>query len=321
MSRLGLKLFCLLAAIVIWIIVAAGSTISGVNLRLPLRIRGLPEGATVAGNGLPATVEVRASLSKLRLVAHRHFGLNVGNAFLDLSGLEPGQSATRSVEINNANGALEDAQVIGPQRSYHVRVDEEVTRRLAVTVVTSGQLPDHRMLLSPPRADPDSIVASGPSRLLDDRSHVRTESVDLSRLKESTKQTKKLVSPAAGVVLDRQEVTVHLDVATLGTRTLSNLPIVPLVDADQPQARVSPEVAAAVISGPVDSLRSLVPSRVSVVVPLSGLPVGDHMVSGQVILPEAFHLVELDPPQFRVTIGSERGPAGGTGPGEMREAP
>jgi hypothetical protein len=307
MNRLGLKIACLVASIVIWFLVASNAIIDE-TLQLPLDLVHLPPGCTLAGNDLPEEIRVEVTGSKLHLMAHRYLGIRAGVVQVDLAGEPVGPSIRR--EIHNEDVHSDDMSVkaiLSPDLLF--RIDKEETVTVKVEVATSGILPSQRQLVGPPSVEPADVNLIGPARFFTGQEIVRTEPVDLGRLKETQTLRKRLISPHPYLSPDRKDVQVTMSVAVVETRTLANVPIVPLVDADQPEATVFPPVADLVIQGPVDSVRTLVPSRVSVTIPLSGLPEGMHHLRGQVLLPEGFTLVSMEPEEFMAIIG-EAGPTG-----------
>jgi hypothetical protein len=161
------------------------------------------------------------------------------------------------------------------------------------------------MLIAPPAAAPDSATLSGPGRFLRGRRQARTEAVELGKLKETVTLSKRLLPPPANLKQEPAQVSVTVQVALVATRTLANVPITPLVDAGQRDVAVFPPVVNLVVSGPEDGIRDLVLTDIAVTVPLTGLSRGRHRLRGQVILPEGFSLVSLEPEEFTIIIGQD----------------
>ena len=71
MKNLSLKVACLLAAVVIWILVA-GTTIVEADVGLPLEIDGLANGLTAAGSAVPDSQDsVGQVCSRVRALGRR----------------------------------------------------------------------------------------------------------------------------------------------------------------------------------------------------------------------------------------------------------
>jgi len=96
---------------------------------------------------------------------------------------------------------------------------------------------------------------------------------------------------------------VSLLVSVIEARTFVNIPVIPLVDANQPEVTVFPPVADLVLSGPSDSVGTIVPSRLAVTLSLSGLPEGIHHLRGQVDKPSCLTFISMEPETFMAIIG------------------
>ena len=85
MNRLGLKISCFLAAVLIWIQVASTADIEQTT-SLPLRVTGLGTGLTTDGSDfLPDEVKVRVTGSKFRLLTHKYFNRYIGEILVNLA--------------------------------------------------------------------------------------------------------------------------------------------------------------------------------------------------------------------------------------------
>ncbi|MFO7654089.1 MAG: CdaR family protein [Candidatus Krumholzibacteriia bacterium] len=301
MNRLGLKLACVVASVIIWIQVAATTTTEA-TLQLPLEVVNLPENTTVAGSKLPETVGVRVRGSKLRLLGHSFLNRTAGRVVVDLAGHGPGETVVRDVSPADVRSELETAAVQPPVR-LRVRVDRQAQRRVPVVVPTGGSLKGDRQLMAPLRAVPDSVTLSGPQRLVAAVDSLLTEPVDLARLDQSTNLQREVPVPSPHLEASPDVVSVPVKVARVEERTVANVPVVPLVDADQAEVAVSPPVADLMVRGPADSIRALVPARLAVTLPVGGLPEGIHHLRGQVARPDWLTLLAVMPDSFMVIVG------------------
>lgn len=301
MNRVSYYVLCVLVAVLVWIQVASTTPIEA-NLPLPLVVENLSDGLTIAGNELPENVLVRLRGSKLRLLAHRYLGRAVGEVVISLAEGRAGATVTHDVRLSDVRSDLTPLAIQGPVH-LQLRIDRENRRRVPVRIPTVGELSEERVLVRPLAAVPESVEVRGPARLFTGWEAVRSEAVDLGKLRGSGELIRRLVLPHPGLTLSLPEVRVVFEVGPRGTRHFANVPVVPLVDARQPEASVFPPVAALVVSGPADSLRALVVARLAITVSLTGLGAGTHHLPGQVILPDGYRLVSLQPEQFVVRIG------------------
>ena len=301
MNKHVLKIFCLFASILIWIQVAS-SVMRVREVDLPMRLEGLPEGLTLAGNEWPESVRVRARGSKWRFFLSRYFGNRPGEVVVDLAGIEPGVRYVKDLTAGEVETPLTEVLVLDPAR-LELDVDRLDSLAVAVEVATRNELSDEWMLLSPLRAAPDSVLLAGPSRFLSRDLLLGTAAVDLSRIHGSGPITRELISPHPHLDPVRESVQILVEAAMVGRRIFEHVPLVPLLDTGQLHVEVFPPVASVEISGPVESLAALTASSISLTVSSSGLGSGAHTVRPEVMLPEYCRLITLGPEEFMLVVG------------------
>lgn len=301
MNRLGLKISCLVVSVLIWVQVASTTVVEQATF-LPLRLTGLGAGLTTAGSEVPGRVKVRVQGSKLRLLSHRYFNRYVGEVRVNLADRSAGPMF--SYELGPSD-VYTDLVVVGfqPPVRLRVKIDREDQRMLPVHLVTKGHLPEGVGFLRPPRVLPDSVMVTGPEGRFPDNGWISTKPVDLSRQAESGVVSATLVAIHDELKMASREVRVDFAVAPLVERTLANLPVIPLVDAGQPEVGVSPPVVDVMVRGVADSVRALRGDRILVTVPVGTLSEGVHMVAGQASLPPWLTLLGMDPAEFQVVVG------------------
>lgn len=304
MSRLGLKLGCLAVAIVIWIQMASTATVEQV-VRLPLRVEGLEEGSTIAGSQIPGEVQVRLRGSKFRLLAHRWLQRPAGEVLVDLSERPAGRPFTVTLTAADVLSDLAVTEIIEPQR-LAMRIDGQVERRLPVSLSTVGSLPAGYGYLVPPRAEPESVLVSGPARYFPERAQVRTAPLELTRLEGSGRRTLRLLPPESHLRMSVHEVDVVYGVGMLAERTVADVPV--RVTGAEPglEAGLSPPLVDVLVRGVADSLRVLAPARLGVTVAVDGLAPGLHLLPGEVTAPAWVTVIGLAPAQFKVVVGAAR---------------
>jgi hypothetical protein len=253
----------------------------------------------VAGSELPATVTARLQGSKLQLLSHRLFHRPFGSVTLDLSREQAGAKVEFDVTPADVRSDF-SVVAVTPPISLRLTVDRLQTRRLPVTVAVIGEPPPDRVLLRPPRAEPESVAVAGPARLLRGCAAVLTEPVDLGRLRAGGEQMRGLVPPREGLAPAVPEVRVVIALAARERRTLANVRVVARGGTPREALAVVPPLATLVVSGPYDSLRVLDTARVSVEVDASGLAGGARELRGQAVLPRWCRLESLAPDQFLV---------------------
>ena len=302
MNRFGLKISCLLVSVLIWIQVASTADFEQITT-LPLRVTGLAEGLTVAGSEhLPSEVKVRVTGSKLMLLTHQYFNRYIGEVRADLAGFS---DSTFSYQLDRSH-IFTDMNNADFKRMkiLTLTIDHEISRSIAVTLDTEGNLPRDMDFVTTPRITPDSVLVTGPSRFFSDEMSVHTEAVNLDRISGNSEQTLNLVLPGDFLDMTETRIKVAFQVGKLENRTLANIPVIGLVDAGRPEVGISPPVADVMVRGIADSVRALTEDRISVIVPVDNLSEGIFVLAGQVVHPDWLTLIRLDPPQFQVIVGN-----------------
>ncbi len=301
MNRLGLKIACLVASVVIWVQVASHSTVEQ-NARLPLVVTGLGENLTLEGSDLPEEVTVRLQGSKLRLLTHNFFNRYVGEVRINLWDREPGPEFSYEVVTSDI---YSDLIVLGinPPVRLRLQVDRHEFKLMPVVQQNTSDLRDGFAFLEPPKLLPDSVLVSGPSRFFLQHPAVQAKSVDFSKLKGSQRLVVRLIQPGEFLHLATSQVSLDCLVAEIEDRTLANIPVVPLVDAGRPPVGVSPPVVDVMVRGVADSVRSLTANRFLVTVTVNNLEEGIYQLPGQVDKPDWLEVIGLDPPEFQVIVG------------------
>ncbi len=302
MNRLGLKIACLVASVVIWMQVASHSIVEQ-NVSLPLVVTGLGENLTVEGSDLPTEVTVRLEGSKLRLLRHNFFNQIVGEVRVNLWDREAGPEFSYEVASSDIYSDLKVLGVHPPVR-LRIHVDRQQFKLLPVVQQNTTQLREGFDFLEAPKLLPDSVLVSGPGRFFLTHPGVKAEPIDFSKLKESQRLPVRLVQPGEFLHLATRQVSLDCLIAPIEDRTLANIPVVPLVDAGRPPVGVSPPVVDVMVRGVADSVQALTANRFLVTVPVGNLDEGIYELKGQVDKPDWLEVIGLDPPIFQVIVGS-----------------
>lgn len=302
MNRLGLKIFCLVASIVIWALVAQTTDVEK-SVNLPLRVTGLAPSLTVEGSFLPEKVAVRLHGSKLRLFTHKFLNRYLGEVLVNLADQPANVAFSYELARSDVFSELEVISITPPVR-LRLHIDNIVSRTLFIKLETDGALPEGIAFLVEPSVFPDSVRVTGASHFFADDSVVPTLRVNLDQLKESQDFPLALISPSEFLTMERSEVSASFKVASIEDRTLANISVIPLVDSGQGEVGISPPVVDVMVRGVADSVRALDRSRFLVTLSVGSLPEGIYTLPGEVEYPSWLTLIGLDPPEFQVIVGN-----------------
>lgn len=300
MKNLALKIFCVLAAVVIWGFVAS-TTLVEADVSLPLRVVGLDERWTVEGSGLPEDARVRLRAPKFALLRHDYFGVPIGQVAMDVTGYEPGPVELYSLKESDVRTEANVVTLLPPVR-LALRVDWLERRLVPVEVALRGQLPVDRMLAGPITTEPESVMVSGPRRFFEDLDVLATEPLDLAAVNGTIVRDAAIVPPARELTLDGTTVQVSVPVVRLDERVVANVPVLAEETGELFEVGVSPPVCDVLVRGPADSVAILTAADLRVTVPVAGFSAGMHQVIGKVQHPGWVIAVRLEPESFMVIL-------------------
>ncbi len=157
------------------------------------------------------------------------------------------------------------------------------------------------------RSLPDTIIVDGPEEALADLLFVNTEAVDVTDATQSISTTVgiadlpdgvTIIDPPAGEV----EVRVAIEDTSTSSQTLTGLPIEVLGLEPGLSAEIDPATVSIQVSAPLDILQIMTPSDITVLVDLTGLEPGTHVVVPEVTLPQGATWASADPNAARIIV-------------------
>ena len=302
MNRHILKFLCILAAVLIWIQVASNRQ-QLVSVSLPLDLQGVPAGVTLAGNDWPETVEVSATVTKLQTFLHRYLGREPGKVVVDLSTVEASGLWQRDLTTNDVRSSLNGVSIVAPKR-LTLFLDHLISVTAQVRPVIVGEIPAGRLLIGEVTIEPSSVVVTGPSRFLTEPLELETGPFNLARIHSTQDIRRQVLLSGEHLSAEPSEVVFQANVVESGRRTFDHVPVVPLVDAGR-IVDVFPPVASVELIGPGQQIEVLPVAQISVTLSLTGLELGSHTLTPDVLLPASYALVQIDPGQFLVVIGAD----------------
>lgn len=254
------------------------------------------DGVSVA----PSNVTVVGPLSLMAQVAGVH-------AVLDISQAREPISLPVTLQAVDANGVVLSGLTIEPSEAT---LDVSILqsggyRDVAVKVETSGQPASGFRVtdisVSPPvvtlfSADPQ-VVANLPG-------FVTTQPLDLTNLNDDL-ETRLLLALPQGVIVvgEEQNVQVTVGIAPVESSVLLNLNVEVIGLAANRTATLSPQSISVIISGPLTVLQNLSAADVRLIVDVSDLALGTHMLEPEAeILPNGVQISSITPSAIEVVI-------------------
>jgi YbbR domain-containing protein len=302
--NLGLKLFSLLLAALLWVSINASERDAEREVTLAVTVRRLPHALVVTNvPANPVTARVRGPRTILEGVDTRETRLA-----LDLSGAGPGD---RTVELS---GDMVRPEL--PRRLKLVRleparlklhIESLVSRELPVRAEVAG-LPALGYTIAGSSVTPAVVIAAGPASRLNDLKELKTEPIDVSGAAQDVERENVLLSWAGDfVTFATDHVTVQVAIKQVMMSREFNHVEVRVLNAAGMHAQVLPPWIDLTVTGPQRTLHNYEIKEGAVYVNAAGLKPGDHEVSVRVDLPPALQVETKKPEVLRLRLSGRGG--------------
>jgi YbbR domain-containing protein len=228
-------------------------------------------------------------------------------------------SARAEVFLRNAKSQVERLQAVAAQNSQgqpvpRVETSPQMVRvvvpveqwpgrkEVAVRVSLAGQ-PAAGYRLSTVRANPSTVVLLGSTDVLAEvPGFVETAPISLTSATSEIQQRVQLLLPENVSVLDGETVDVTASITPVeGGTTVHQEPVLQGVGPGL-QANVAIETVDVILSGPLPLLESLGPDDTFVILDLTGLLPGNHIVVPRVVVPTGIRAEGVLPESVEVVI-------------------
>lgn len=245
----------------------------------------------------PLSVTVTGPETQVAQVAVARAEVNLGNA---KSQVERNQQVT----LQNAEGQAV-TRVNAEPSLVHVIVPVEQwpgRKEVAVRVNLTGQ-PAAGYRLSTVRVNPSTMVLLGDADILAQvPGFVETDPVDLTNATAEIQVRVPVRLPDEVTVLEGTTVDVTASIAAIeGGTTVRQQPVIQGVGPGL-EATIALETVDVILSGPLPFLEALGPDDVFVIVDLTGLLAGNHVVTPRVVVPTGIRAQGVLPETVEVVI-------------------
>lgn len=267
-QNLGVKLLCLLVAVLLWV-QAASTDFQEREVSLPLQVVGLPDSLAVARSRLPEAITVRLRENRLRLLVSEVMRADLGTVELDLSEFPLGRTRVSLIPRYVRTEAT-PLSIIAPT-SIDVRVQPRLSRAVAVTLRTEGEIPSGYAASGVREITPESVSVTGPKDVVEAIDEVVTDVVRLDRRRASFRQTVDLVPPAMDVELRPREAIVSIGIEEVVERVFDEVLVTVFLDGDASpeRLRLDPTTVRVTVKGAAGTVARLKPEDISVRVPIA----------------------------------------------------
>ncbi len=244
-------------------------------------------------------VTVSGPSSALDRVAQIVLPIAVGDEVSDFDALFSPYAA------DAARQQISEIEILPSQIQTRVNVE---TRGKSVSVIPNiVGVPSEGWTITDRRADPDTIVVDGPAEALGDLLFINTEPIDVTNATDSIgarvgiadlPQDVRVIDPVGGMV----EVRVALEDTSISSQTLASMPVEAIGIGEGLTASLAPAAISIQVTAPIEMLQTMTAEDVTVLVDLTGLETGTHMLQPAVTVPSGATWLSNQPETVRVTI-------------------
>lgn len=293
-GNLSLKIIALFFAIFLWAVAVLDRTY---EVRVDVPVRVVEKGRT---ERVITNVDTKVAVVVLSGKGKELF--RVRRSALEFSPVVPeGKYGTRQVRLNLSDLKLPANVIVRSiePEVVEVKLGPVQTKKVSVSVPTKGQSPAGMMAFSVRATATVTLV--GPADELEGYHTVGTETLDLSTVRQGEIRRLRVVPPAGSFSCIPESVEVEIVLEKEAARIFLGLPVQviapPTIDVE-----VVPNEAQIAVAGPASRIDSLKPSQIAVQIKISGLSPGSYRLGADVILPERFRMVKIEPQLFDVTV-------------------
>jgi YbbR domain-containing protein len=204
--NLGLKISALLISVLLWFFVTSRGQ-SEMSLEIPIEFKNIPVGLGIlSSSNKSASLHIRGQERLMKNVKSSDIRVSV-----DLTKAKKGEG---TFYVNKDDIKLPYAMyvtAVSPS-SIKVRIDETVTKVVQVNPVLTGT-PEKGSEVKSVKAEPSSVTVKGLRTEVRKITDLRTETLDVTGLKETTSQDLDIDISGANISLDVNSVKVKVVIA------------------------------------------------------------------------------------------------------------
>lgn len=299
-SHLGIKLLCLLVAVLLWAQVASTVDVEQI-VRMPVEVVGLADSLAVASSRLPESISVRIRGKRLQLLASDLVRQDLGRVQIDLTAVGPGRHRY-DVSVLDVRVSATPLEILPPV-TLDLEVQKLVSKLVPVRLVMTGEPPAGHAVAGRPEILPSNVTVSGPQRQVDAVKEVVSEELRLARRRASFTQRVPLVDPGRDLRLRPIEVEVAVGIDEIIERTFEDVPVTVLSDLAPERISLDPTTVRVRVTGAVGVVQSMRVDEVSVLVPIGAQVKGVALVPVQTVVPDGIEVTGVEPGSIHVLVG------------------
>lgn len=233
----------------------------------------------------PQTISIEATDSVINSIGQV-------KAFADITGLKNDTSMRLMCKVYD----LEGNEMLEFNDKYSVEARIEVAKEVQVIPVVKGK-PAKDYVDGIHKVLPDKVLIAGPSSLLDSIDNLKTESIDIENLNNSTTKTANIIIPSGVSLINSQKsVSVSVEIVPLSVKKYKikaeDIALENETPDDSLIYKIADQEIDIEIKGTMEELDKVVENRLKPSVDVRGLREGTYRRTLKVILPSTLKLSE-----------------------------
>ncbi len=290
-SDLARKILALLFAFGLWLFVAIDGTY---NFEREIMI---------SYTNLPDNYIVTDSLARLKISftgkGRALFGIwvNPPKAKCNLAEVVPGKNviSTKDFVI-----PLEDVLANYGAKFINVEVDDKISKTVKPLISVKGSLKDGFSLSTIEILD--TIIATGPKKILQKLNEVGVESLDVKNQSASFEKNLRLDPVSSLVKLSSENVRVKVVIDTADQKIFTTVPLDILKNAGQKVWISNQFVDTLIVQGARNVVSGLIKQNIGLRINTTDLVSGEYYLSPEIILPEFLTSLYIRPQRIKVIV-------------------
>lgn len=184
--------------------------------------------------------------------------------------------------------------------SINVTIDRKISKEMEVVVPMKGSLRNGFSISD--IVVPDTVIVTGPKEMLRNVREVMTESLNVQNRSTSFTRELRLLNPSPLIHLSKEIVTVLATVDTTVERIFINVPLKLLYSPNQSVYSEKITLDTLIVEGAKGRMAELKKSDIEVRIRLTKMPIGDHYLPAEVLLPKYIKLTYSNPQRFKIKL-------------------
>jgi YbbR domain-containing protein len=205
-ENLGLKISAVLISVLLWLFVTSRGQ-SEMSLEIPVEFKDVPVGLGIASTSAKmVNVTIKGQERIMKNI--RPIDLRV---FVDLDKAKKGEGSFHISQDDVKRPYAMSVMKIEPS-TVKVKLDETVTKQVTVNPVITGT-PGKGFYIKAVEAEPKSVVIQGLNTEVRKIGEIRTETMDITGIEETTTQELNIDAAGANIKPEREKVSVTVVIA------------------------------------------------------------------------------------------------------------